>query len=136
MFEIVSGPNPETLDELYSWFVAEWEKVEPFVRIKNGVNLPQPIIALENKSLAGGLSFTVYPTTDDTTRLWINALLVAPEKRRKGLGSDLIRKAMETASKHDFKEIFVLTDLPSLYTNLGWDILSNSEKGTILKALL
>ena len=136
MRTIVSKTKSIHLEKLYEWFVEEWKEVEPFETNKEGIELPPPIIALENNELARGLSFTCYPIPGDEMGLWVNALLVTPEKRGKGIGSDLVRKAMEEVSKLKFKEVYVRTEVPSLYQNLGWLRQSSNEEGTILKTKL
>ena len=43
---------------LYQWFESEWDDVEPLSSTKNGKEIPNPIIALQDGELVGGLVFS------------------------------------------------------------------------------
>lgn len=125
--------NAEKIAEFRKWVEAEWGNVDPFDG-RNGRALPTPILALKDGALVGGLSFTYssIPGTQDDA-LWINTLLVAPEQRRMGIGSKLISAAESIVVHVGADELYVLTDVASIYQNLGWAIHSNVGKSTVLK---
>ncbi|WP_197713339.1 hypothetical protein [Moritella yayanosii] len=50
--------NSPHLIMLYQWIESEWDDVEPLAPIKNGKAIPNPIIALKDGELVGGLVFT------------------------------------------------------------------------------
>ena len=86
------------LQPLYDWFVEEWGEVDGFAAQKDGLILPAPLLALDGMRLCGGLSFTRYKNPEDETiALWINAVLVTPAHRGKGVASDLILAAGQAA---------------------------------------
>ena len=66
--------NSTYLAELYQWFESEWDDVEPLAITKYGKVIPNPIIALENGELIGGLVFTRFlsPITQEQA-VWVNA---------------------------------------------------------------
>jgi len=115
--------------ELYSLLKSEWPEFEGFKQVKFGVEIPDPIISLVNGKLVGGLSFTSYkkPMSEDVA-IWINAVFVIPKYRRKGIASNLIEKSQGVGA-----ELFALTDVPELYTNLGWEIALKDRHGTTVK---
>ena len=121
--------NSPLADELYALLKSEWPEFEGFKLEKSGLAIPDPIISLVNGKLVGGLSFTTYkkPMSEDVA-IWINAVFVTPKYRRKGIASKLIEKSQGVRS-----ELFALTDIPEIYTNLGWKIAQKDSHGTTVK---
>jgi len=125
------------LETLYRWFSEEWNEVDRFPQQKNGVALPAPIVALRKSVLVGGLAFTGYrkPGSDDAG-LWICALYVLPEERRKGVASRLTMAAEQLAKQRGFAELHVRTALPALYEKQRWVALRHDGEDTILRKRL
>jgi len=132
MIDVVSSGTAHThLNRLNEWLTAEWGEVESFD------NVPPPLLAIEGRKLLGGLMFSSFQKPDrEEIGLWINALFVAPEHRRKGIGSLLIRAAEAEAARTGERELFALTDIPKLYQRLGWQCVESSSNGTVVGALL
>jgi len=109
------------LGKLYQMFINQWGQVDAFTDQKDGLRLPRPIIALDDDKLVGGLSFTAYrhPGKNQMV-LWINALYVETDFRGKKLASRLIALAEEVAKKLGYKQLFVHTDIPTLYIKSGY----------------
>ncbi|MCH4888377.1 GNAT family N-acetyltransferase [Acidaminobacter sp. JC074] len=121
------------LKQLYKMFLKVWDHVDAFEETKNGLELPYPILALEEGDLIGGLSFTAYQHPDkDQMALWINALYVDRAFRGKHVASNLISYAEEKAREMGYTEILVYTDLASLYLKLGYKSLSYNGSHTVL----
>ena len=135
MIEIESSNfNSHHLEQLHTWFVEEWEEVDPFVDCKNGVALPAPILALDSGVLIGGLSFTGYNKPNSSSvGVWVNALFVLPEKRGTGVASKLLQTAEKEAQKLGVKELYARSDVPALYEKLNWQVLYQTSEGTRLK---
>jgi N-acetylglutamate synthase-like GNAT family acetyltransferase len=57
--------------------------------------------------------------------IWINAVLVAPEYRRQGVGSGLIRAAEEAARRVGIPSLYALTEVPDLYSKLSWSVFNH-----------
>lgn len=97
-----------------------------------GLTVPQPILARENNSIIGGLSYLQYPHPErPDSALWINAVLVTAPYRNQGLGSRLITFAMNEQGMD--AELFAYTAIPSLYLKLGWQLVSNDGENYVLK---
>ena len=107
----------------------EWPEIGDFEKEKYGISVPRPIGVLINGIVVGGLSFTNYraPNSDEIV-VWVNAVLVQPDFRRKGIASKLILSAQSSAQK-----LFALTDIPALYTKLGWQIVSQDSNGVVVQ---
>lgn len=85
--------------------------------------LPAPLVAVDDSGhFAGGLAFTTAKRPGGTSMgIWINAVVVDPEHRRQGVASRLVRAAEREAAERGVDRIFVYTDVPRLYQNLGWE---------------
>jgi predicted N-acetyltransferase YhbS len=139
MFHVVSSSfAPGHVPRLREWLVAEWGEVDPFKTQSDGtVTVPLPLLAIEGQELLGGLMFSGFRKPGrDALGLWINALFVATEHRRKKIASRLIRAAELEAFRTGERELFALTDIPKLYENLGWQRVETSNEGIVLRAVV
>ena len=133
---VSSNSEPQHLEKLYKWFEAEWGEIKQFAGSNIGFVVPAPLVALDGSKLIGGLAFIAHPVPgSENIGLWINALIVAPEYRKKGIGSQLIRAAEVEARKNNVEELFVYTNVPALYKLLGWTELNNDGKNSTLKSV-
>lgn len=125
------------LTKLYQWFDSEWDDVEPSSSTKNGKFIPNPIVVLKDGELVGGLIFSrfISPLTQ-LQAVWINAVFIKPEHRKQGISSQLINHAEQVVTKMSEAELFVLTHIPALYSNLNWKIIETSDEDFILKSSL
>ena len=74
-----------------------------------------------------------YIPNTDNIGLWINTVLVSPEHRGSGLGSQLVKAAEVEAIRIQVRELFVYSDAPELYRKLGWIIVDSQGESTVLK---
>lgn len=83
---IDSNSDPFHTNLLRKWFVEEWGEIDPFEGVVKSVEVPRPLLLIENEKLIGGLAFTsaVKPNSNEFG-VWVNALLVLPEYRGQGL---------------------------------------------------
>ena len=58
---------------------------------------------------------------------WLAALVVVPEHRRRGLGSLLVRRVIEEATRLGYEELFLGTDIPSYYAAFGASVYERFE---------
>jgi GNAT superfamily N-acetyltransferase len=112
-------------DDLQKRLQNEWPKFPPINPPNHAV--PKPLVAVTSSNvLAGGLAFIAARSSPSgEPAIWINAVLVAPEYRRQGVGSRLIQEAQEVARRAGVPRLYALTELPELYSKLNWSILSN-----------
>lgn len=132
MISVVSSRTaPDYLRPLSKWVVAEWGEIESVE------NVPPPLLALEGQDLRGGLIFSRFQKPDGGgLGLWVNALFVSPDYRRRGIGSQLIRAAETEALSTGERALYALTDVPALYRKLGWQTVKTSSDGTVVGASL
>ena len=121
--------NSRWASDLNQLINSEWSDVGEFKQTDYGIDIPNPIGIVANGEVIGGLSFTSYqaPQSEDIA-VWINAVLVKPQFRRQGLGSQLIRAAHSEATA-----LYALTDIPTLYSKLGWEIVQQTENGYVVR---
>ncbi|MFC1236258.1 GNAT family N-acetyltransferase [Vibrio sp. F74] len=113
------------LKELATLYQLEWNDVEPFVLAKGGLPIPLPILAIEEEVLVGGLAFTRFLEPNGMSQvIWINAVLIKPQFRGCGFASRLINRATEELLKFEQSILYVYTNVPKLYFQLGWEIVA------------
>ena len=132
MIDVVSSrAAPNHLKSLSEWVVSEWGEVESVD------NVPPPLLAIDGEELRGGLMFSRSHRPDGKgLGLWVNALFVSPEYRRKGIASLLVQAAEAEAASAGERELYALTDVPELYQNLGWQRMKSGSEGTVVGAQL
>lgn len=136
LYSIVSSNfQGKHLKQLRDWFVKEWTEVDNFEDTKSGLIIPAPLLVIENQKLLGGLAFTRFEVSGNL-ELWINALLVAPECRGLGIGSELINAAVVEAKHLSIHELFVYTHIPKLYQKAGWLNVSDHGEHKVLKIII
>ena len=134
-----SVPAP-LLIQLRKWLESEWGHIDPFEGNHAEVTIPSPVVAVnEQTSLLGGLIFGAFakPGKPDIA-VWVNAVIVSPDHRKKGIASQLLQAAEGEAKRLAIDELFVLSDVPGLYQKLGWQIVGSdsSRNETILMTTL
>jgi len=129
--------NSPHLIMLYQWFDREWDDVEPLASIKDGQVIPNPIIALKDGKLVGGLVFTRFlsPTTK-AQAVWINAVFIKREDRQQGISSQLINHAEKLVKEMGESELLVFTQIPTLYSKLNWQVIETQDDHFVLKSSL
>lgn len=122
---------PEHSERLREWFTTEWGNEGSLV--SDTASTPATLVAVDGGALLGGLAFTSYKRPEsERTGLWINALFVATQHRRKGIASQLVRAAVAEAHRRSEAQLYALTDIPELYEKLGWQRIKSDAVGTIV----
>lgn len=87
--------------------------------------IPIAFVAVSGDAPSGCASLVHH---DLTTRMelspWLASVYVAPEFRRQGIGSRLVRRVMEKAGELGVERLYLITpDRESFYRRLGWSTL-------------
>ncbi len=112
----------------YKWISTLWDKVEPYMTIKHNLQIPEPLLAMNQDELMGGLSFTVHKDpTEDIYTLWVNTIFIEDSHRRRGLATKLLKEAMALLRYLGYDRLYAYTDYPELYTKSGWYEVENTK---------
>lgn len=136
MFFVTSDLTHFQVDKIKDVLEDIWEKVE-----LRSDGSPDPIAALNNNDVIGGLAFTYHPIPEPLPNagkmaLWINALAVTPRWRGRGIASRLIQEAEAQAKAAGATEIYVYTDVPGLYLKLAWQKREDYDRNMVLSKSL
>lgn len=128
------------LAQLRELLESEWGHIDPFEGNHAEVTIPPPLVAVDEQiSLLGGLTFSTFANPHKPEiAVWVNAVIVSPSHRKKGIASQLVQAAEVEAKRLAIYELFVLSDVPGLYQKLGWQIVGvdSSKNATILMKIL
>ena len=124
--------HPEFLSILAAWQHAEWGYLRPGDTIEARTNrlrgegergrIPLTVVAHENGEVLGSASLIPH---DMDTRMelspWLAGVFVAPEYRRRGIASELVRRIVAEAARLDVPLLYLYTvHSEKLYEKLGW----------------
>lgn len=126
--------RPEFLSTLAQWHYEEWSALRPgdsvearIVRLRGWSGrggIPLTVIALSDNELLGSASLIEHDM-DDRPELtpWLAGVFVAPEHRRKGTGTTLVRRVMDEARALQVSKLYLHTaDSTAFYGSLGWSL--------------
>jgi predicted GNAT family N-acyltransferase len=125
--------QPESVPLIARWYYEEWghkikdnsvEKIrERIDGMLNRDKIPVHILAIEGKKVLGVAQLKIremdiYPDKEH----WLGGVFVSLESRGKGLGSQLVGKALELAKTFKVKTLYLQTERHDggLYAGLGW----------------
>jgi GNAT superfamily N-acetyltransferase len=116
------------------WTKSVWGNIDDSQKSDLATEREAYILAYVNNELVGGLAFTKYkdPIMEGLA-LWIDAVLVQDAFQHQGIASALIRKSEEVLIEYGQFVGYVYTDIPILYSKMGWHIIEQEEKGFVLK---
>jgi GNAT superfamily N-acetyltransferase len=123
------------IDIIALWHFREWGHVDPTGSVQswadglrqetNRGRVPTTFVALEGDELLGSVTLTDHDMTShlDLTP-WLAGLYVKPEKRRLGVGTVLVRHAVQAAAEMGIHRLYLYTESArDLYQRLGWQVI-------------
>lgn len=126
--------HKDVISTLAEWFYEEWaylhpdrtlEDVERLISERtNKDKIPVALIAFDGNELIGTVCLK---THDMETRLdltpWLAGLYVAKPRRRKGIGTALVKAIERKANELTIKNLYLYTpESEGFYSRLGWRI--------------
>lgn len=131
--------HPEVLPTLARWHHSEWGHLhtgemipDRFAKLRERsgrAQIPTTLIALAGKRLLGSISLVVddMRTRPDLSP-WLASLYVAPQHRRRGIGSLLMARVVAEARRLGVDSLYLFTpDLESFYGARGWSRLETTD---------
>jgi predicted N-acetyltransferase YhbS len=92
--------------------------------------VPSVLVAIIDGELAGSATLLQcdMKIRNDLTP-WLGQLFVAPNFRKRGIGTALVRAVVEEARRLDYNWIYLYTsgELPCFYDRLGWTVLETAH---------
>ena len=128
---ITCSENSHLVKELSELLHSQWDKIDPMF----AVSLPSPLVAMDERDrLSGGLVFTFAPEPNGSNpAVWVNAVIVKPEQRGRGIASTLVRAAKShAAQEQNIDRLYVYTDVIDLYRKTGWSIVQQDGSNAVL----
>ncbi len=117
--------HPDPLD--LSSTLEEW--TEGLCQRTRRVQIPATYVALENNELLGSVTLVehdILTRPDLSPRL--AGVYVSPAHRHQGIGSVLVRHAVQQAARMGVKRLFLYTHpAREFYEKLGWHLLAEDE---------
>jgi len=129
--------HPSFLPSLAQWHHAQWSYLDVGVSLeqrlaalqKHGkAQVPTTVIALSGSRLLGSASLIAHDMdTYPELSPWLASVYVAPEYRRRGIGSALVQRIVAQARALGFEHLYLFTpDKEHFYARLGWSVLERT----------
>lgn len=123
---------PHVAPLLAHWYCAEWGRLHPERSLEDWTamlasetlrdQIPTIYVALAGETLVGTAALIEHDmSSHPELSPWLAGVYVAPEYRRRGLGSALVRQVVSMAAALGVPRLYLHTDsAQGLYTRLGW----------------
>lgn len=129
--EITKNYQFEELMEFQKLVLNKWPSVEFQKENDAELIVPKPILARKEGLIVGGLSYILYQNPNQNElALWVNTVLVNSAYRNRGIGTALVKFAMQ--EQRSETELYVYTTIPNLYLKLGWSLISTEKENHVL----
>lgn len=130
--EITKNYQVAELIEFKKLVLNTWPNVEFQKENDTELVVPKPILARENGLIIGGLSYILYQNPNqDGLALWVNTVLVNSSYRNQGIGTALVKFAMQEQISET--ALYVYTTIPNLYLKLEWSLISTEKENHVLR---
>jgi len=124
--------EPHQIPTLAQWHHAEWADLNPGQALEHRIEkmqaylsnklIPSTFIYKHEDQLAGSAAI-IESDMDTRPELtpWLASVYVAPEFRRQGIGSELVKHVMLQAKTAGVAKLYLFTpDQAGFYAKLGW----------------
>ncbi len=127
---------PHCIPLLAQWHHAQWAHLNPGRTLADRIDsmqrrlgdalIPSTWVAVEKDVVMGSASLVGSDMeTHPELTPWLASVFVAPEFRRRGIATQLVRRAMQEAQQGGINTLYLFTpDQQQLYASLGWEALA------------
>lgn len=124
---------PTYVDQISAWFFEEWgdsvegrtigQFSEVLIERMNIDKLPVAFVALASDELIGTVSLICNEISSlPRYKHWLASVFVAPEHRRQGWGTKIVRATVQIAPDYGIDKLFLYTRSHiDFYQQLGWE---------------
>jgi predicted N-acetyltransferase YhbS len=124
--------RPRHLPRLAAWQHRQWGHLDPggtldarIARLEGQLQrtaIPLALVAVDGDEPLGSASLVEHDLDHRPEwSPWLASVIVAPEHRRRGIGSALVERAMAEARAQGIATLYLFTpDQQRLYARLGW----------------
>jgi predicted N-acetyltransferase YhbS len=141
--------HSQFIDTISQWHHEEWGDFMPYwseadarteLHSHTGrVMIPTTLVALEGSELLGSVSLVVHDLEEWKGKYspWLASLYVRPDSRSRGIGTELVKRAMEVAREAGVKTLHVVAaHSEEYYLRLGWRTIERTVLRGIDTAIL
>lgn len=131
--------EPQHISTLAAWHHQQWQALNPgdtlelrIARMQSYLDdnlLPSTFICLKDQQLTGSAAL-VKSDMDSHSELtpWLASVFVAPDFRRRGIGSKLVEHVMQRARQAGIARLYLFTpDHAEFYRRLGWSSIAEEH---------
>lgn len=129
---------PGHLEMLANWHQEQWSYFNPqgtlagrIERMKSHLLpefIPTTFVAMDQELFGSAAIVEHDMDTRKDLSPWLASVFVAPEFRRQGIGSELVRHVMEHARLNQIQRLYLFTpDREAFYAKLGWEMFENTK---------
>jgi len=131
--------HPEFISTLARWHYEEWAYLRPGDSFENRVTrlratcgrgeIPTVFVAISDGRLLGSAMLIAH---DMDTRMeltpWLAGVFVAPDYRRRGIGSALVERVIGCAATLGVRRLYLYTPgAEQMYLRLGWSAIERTN---------
>jgi len=128
--------HPDLVETLAGWHWAAWGQpgaLPHWIETLRGRlyrdRIPTSLVAMAGDEPVGSVSIVEQDmSTHPEMGPWLAAVFVVPEYRGRGVGSELVRRAVRRAAELGSAHVYLYTDdAPGFYVRLGWFTVAEEE---------
>ncbi len=122
---------PQHTDTVIGWLFDEWEidRSDSLSWLSPSEDRPGALLAILEARPIGVLAYKRSQAGfQSVPELWVNALLVSPEFRRRGVATTLVMFGSQASYVSPATRLFVYTNIPQLYFPCGWRELHKKDE--------
>ena len=130
--------EPQQIPTLAKWHHQQWASLNPngslekrIIKMQDYLSeecVPSTFIAKTSQLLGSAAIVDNDMETKPELTPWLASVFVAPEYRRQGIGSELVKHVMQKAKQAGIEAMYLFTpDQANFYQKLGWEVIANEE---------